>query len=80
MENGLINVLYIGPTWHTTLRLARNGGDTTRVIKTSRRFFNFKYEPSLNAKKYGLEDSYLLLDTIILKQATKTNTFGIVDK
>ena len=39
-----------------------------------------KYEPSSNARKYGLEDSYLILEPIILKQATKLNTLGIVDK
>ena len=39
-----------------------------------------KYEPSSNAKKYALEDSYLILEPIILKQATQSNEFGIVDK
>ena len=38
------------------------------------------YDPSSNAIKYGLQDSYKILDPIILKQATKDNELGIVEK
>ena len=38
------------------------------------------YEPSLNAKKYNLVESYKILEPIILKQATKENDLGIVTK
>jgi len=37
------------------------------------------YEPSSNAIKYNLQESYRILEPIILKQATKTNELGIVD-
>ena len=37
------------------------------------------YEPSSNAIKYDLQDSYRILEPIILKQATKSNELGIVD-
>ena len=37
------------------------------------------YEPSTNAKKYGLENSYLILEPIFLKQATKSNKYAIVE-
>jgi len=37
------------------------------------------YEPSSNAAKYNLKDSYQLLDKIILKQVTKSNEIGIVE-
>ena len=38
------------------------------------------YEPSANAMKYDLENSYKILDPIILKQATKDNDLGLVIK
>ena len=37
------------------------------------------YEPSSNAKKYGLEDSYMILKPIILKQASISNELGIIE-
>lgn len=37
------------------------------------------YEPSSNAIKYDLKDSYRILDPITLKQATRSNDLGIVD-
>jgi len=37
------------------------------------------YEPSTNAKKYGLEDSYKILKPIFLKQASTSNEFGIIE-
>ena len=39
-----------------------------------------RYEPSSNAITYGLQDSYKILDPIILKQATGENKLGIVTK
>ena len=37
------------------------------------------YEPSSNAKKYSLEDSYIILKPIVLKQASTSNELGIVE-
>jgi len=37
------------------------------------------YEPSSNAIKYNLKDSYKILEPIILMQASKSNKLGIVD-
>jgi len=37
------------------------------------------FEPSSNAVKYNLKDSYKILEPIILKQATKANDLGIVE-
>lgn len=39
-----------------------------------------KYDPSVNAKAYRLENSYDILEPIVLKQATKDNVLGIVIK
>ena len=37
------------------------------------------YEPSSNAVRYGLQDSYKILEPIFLKQVTKSNELGIVE-
>jgi len=38
------------------------------------------FEPSSNATKYNLQDSYKILEPIILKQVTSGNDLGIVEK
>ena len=38
------------------------------------------YEPSVNASKYNLQDSYKLLAPIIQKQATKQSKLGIIEQ